>query len=461
MPGVPSSRGCDACRKQKKKCSPTDSTPPCSRCRRLGITCVGFGQQRFKFKNEGQRLVLANRPSATPFKNDGCNLNGLAITAAPAYGLANSLTRLTSAFVSTVNPSTDLSIQLPWNFGYYLLDIPRRLGTNQALDAASEALVAAYRCFLAGRGVAPNVLIKHSKALVALRQCLDDPVKAYSSETLCSIMVLMIVQLLSAPDIHITISHSVGAAQILKCRGHTGPKDKFENGLLHALRSTVVVEAINNPRITMSKQQWKDFVSSQIDSDTIDGQMMRCLAHLPSLMERGRYALKESLMSESTILELQSEVLKLRESYGPILSSFRERWESIESSRGTQYPRIFLSETQIHSHYSRTYCMALAINILLNCVLVALGGTNPQVRRETPQFSDEILKLDEVVNKYRPLGAMYMIICLPAAWIGATDPKTKAAIAGCLLKYQRDLYGPTATPSSAEQELLEKRITLK
>lgn len=178
-----------------QQCYTTGPTPPCSRCRRLGITCAGFGRQRFKFKDESRRLTLANESSNTACKDDIGNCKGIAIAAAPSYGLANGLTRLTSAFVSNLDPSTDISIQLTWNFGEFLCDVPRRLGTNEALDAASEALVSSYTHFLAGGvGVAPDVLLKHSKALNALRQCLDDPVKAYSSETLCSIMILMIVQ---------------------------------------------------------------------------------------------------------------------------------------------------------------------------------------------------------------------------------------------------------------------------
>jgi hypothetical protein len=243
-----------------QQCYTTDSTPPCSRCRRLGITCAGFGQQRFKFKDEGQRLALANEPTTTACKNDISNINGLVIVAAPSNGLANGLTRLTSAFVSNLDPSTDISIQLTWNFGDFLCDVPPRLGTNEALDAASEALVSSYAYFLAGGvGVTPEVLLKHSKALSALRHCLDDPVKAYSSETLCSIMILMIVQVcipnppllavrcvliylkfFSFVDSNLPISHSVGAAEILKSRGFTGPKDEFKTKLLLALRGVVV-----------------------------------------------------------------------------------------------------------------------------------------------------------------------------------------------------------------------------
>ena len=169
--------------------------PQCSRCYRLGIICVGLGKQRFKFLDEGKQLALTNgRPTAN-IDSVSSNSHETFIVGAPPYELANRLTRLIAAFVSNIDDRADVRIQLPWNFGVFLADVPRRLGTNEALDAASEALVSSYTRFLAGDVVASrDVLVKHSNALSALRQCLDDPVKAYSSETLCSTMILLIVQ---------------------------------------------------------------------------------------------------------------------------------------------------------------------------------------------------------------------------------------------------------------------------
>ena len=104
--------------------------------------------------------------------------------------------RLASAFIGRIDPTIEIRYQLLWNFGGYLGDIPRRLGTNQALDAASDALVTAHTNFCSNGYFIPqsDVITKYSEALNALRDTLDDPDKAHSSETLCAIMVLMIVQ---------------------------------------------------------------------------------------------------------------------------------------------------------------------------------------------------------------------------------------------------------------------------
>ena len=92
--------------------------------------------------------------------------------------------------------STDIRFQLTWNFGGFLLEIPRRLGVNKALDAASEALIAAHARFCTGRLDLDDddLLIQHNRALNALRHELNDEVKAKSSETLAAIMVIMITE---------------------------------------------------------------------------------------------------------------------------------------------------------------------------------------------------------------------------------------------------------------------------
>ena len=142
--------------------------------------------------NEGKQLATTSKRSGT---NANSGEPSVIATSSPSPALANSLTRLISAFVSNIDPSADIKIQLPWNFGDFLSDIPRRLGTNEALDAASVSLVTSYTRFIAGDVLAtPEVLVKHASALSVLRRTLDDPVKAYSSETLCSTMILIIVQ---------------------------------------------------------------------------------------------------------------------------------------------------------------------------------------------------------------------------------------------------------------------------
>ena len=100
-----------------------------------------------------------------------------------------------SALAERINPKLDIKYQLVWNFGAYLLDVPRRLGVNAALDAAADLLVCSHKYYCGGRnGSDQQLLSKHGRALRLLREEIDDEVRARSTETLCAVMLLMIAQ---------------------------------------------------------------------------------------------------------------------------------------------------------------------------------------------------------------------------------------------------------------------------
>ena len=210
----------------------------------------------------------------------------------------------------------------------------------------------------------------------------------------------------------------------------------------------------------MTRQQWEDLVSNQFDIETVDGQMMKCLAMLPELMQRGRYALRSPSQPTCTLLHIQMEVRHFRDSFGPKLESLRKRWIDSDSSVSMQFVSPHLKAI-LHAHYSRSYGMALAIEILINCILAALEGSTGDLNDESSQLSDEVLNLAKVVDRYRPLGTLYMIISLVAAWVGTPDPTKKEIVRARLIIYQRDVQGPSATMSSEHLEFIKRRFYLK
>lgn len=128
----------------------------------------------------------------------------------PARNPSNGLSSLTSAFVHSIGQDVDIKFQLVWNFGHYLTGIPRRLGRSAALDAATSALVTAHAGFCTGDLASnPTVWGKYSRALTVLRNDLNDVTKARSSESLCAVMVLSIVQVcfeLPVEEIRLSLS---------------------------------------------------------------------------------------------------------------------------------------------------------------------------------------------------------------------------------------------------------------
>ena len=104
---------------------------------------------------------------------------------------------LIQSFVAITGKSTDLRYNL-LTYGQFVQDIPRRLGRNDALDTSVRALVSAHSSFCATRKVSVEAINDYSRALNSLRTCLDDPVKATDSHTLCAVTLLLMCQVSSA-----------------------------------------------------------------------------------------------------------------------------------------------------------------------------------------------------------------------------------------------------------------------
>lgn len=122
-------------------------------------------------------------------------ITGEALTFQLPRNPSNSMTKMASALSSKIDVFGDVRFNLLGTFGGYIARIPSRLGNSPALDAATDALIAAHTFYCVK---SPNnrfqCLKKGSLALRAVRDELNDPIKARSSELLCAIMVLMIVQ---------------------------------------------------------------------------------------------------------------------------------------------------------------------------------------------------------------------------------------------------------------------------
>lgn len=255
------------------------SVHPCPRCKRRGIPCVGLGQRRFKFVSDDQTSSQTTSPSpprqtTTPETKQDLSFvldfNTLAVSRSPS----NETSYLAHAFAERIKPAVGIKYNLAWTYGDYLNFIPARLGTNEALDSATDTFLTAVTTFTDpfGSQNSPVVLEKYGRTLASLRKCLDDPVKAKAPETLAAILFLWNCQVsLLVPslirgmfciDLSSTqfvwqrdgaiTTHADGIAQIVRLRDKpTNTKDPFELNLLLALRA-VVVSHWNLPQYLMS-----------------------------------------------------------------------------------------------------------------------------------------------------------------------------------------------------------------
>lgn len=191
------------------RCSPLmeiqcdQGKPACSRCTRLGISCVGGGKQRFKFKAQ---MVQLNGLVSIDIEDERSSGTG---TVTSSSSSSNSITPPNGALIRLPGNSTTMAVnafiarlEVPdirydlTCFGEFLRYIPSRLGHNEALDASADALATTFSYTVQGAPSERRVaaLRKYGIALNKLRICLGDPKKAKTANTMCAIYLVLVCQ---------------------------------------------------------------------------------------------------------------------------------------------------------------------------------------------------------------------------------------------------------------------------
>ncbi|KKK21013.1 hypothetical protein ARAM_005093 [Aspergillus rambellii] len=440
MPGVPSGRGCNACRKQKKKCD--EAKPACSRCLRRGFECVGAGEQRYKFKEEyGTNIGRKRAPPPRP-KQELQKGQGQVVFVAPS----NAVTLLAQALVATIRPATDLRYNLMWAYGDYLTLVPAHLGFNEALDAAVDALVTTHATFSSRKEVTVASLMKYSRALSALRGCLDNPRKAGTSETLCAVSLLLLVQV-SVPIALWFWRHAEGAVKILKARKSCAPRDEFERALLLSLRGPVLFEGLVNPNIQLTADEWKDMVENELDSTAPEGLILRCLSRVPDILRRAR----NNPNGQAGILSLQTEMKALYSTVREVCDQFRDRLLEIETPGGSNGHT--LTPGMFHAHYQRMYGLVVTIALYMNYMLIALGTNDRHLKPDGTFLATEMLNIAENAIIYRPFGSGYVPLGLMAGWVAIDNKPLRTLIERSIADYQQDFNHRVLNPTKLESQL--------
>ena len=78
-------------------------------------------------------------------------------------------------------------------YGPFFMDIPRRLGSNEALDSAAQAFVTSFPC-VRSRNMTREMYQSCNLSISKLRSCLSNPETALQPETLCAVYMTMIFQ---------------------------------------------------------------------------------------------------------------------------------------------------------------------------------------------------------------------------------------------------------------------------
>ncbi|KAJ5169235.1 uncharacterized protein N7482_004829 [Penicillium canariense] len=420
MPGVPSSKGCDACRRVKKKC---DELKPCSRCRRLQILCIGSGQQRFKFKNTESGLTKMTQ--AEPRRTRA--------VISPATTVANSFQilmqipgdKLAALFANTL-ANTDVRYDITY-YGVFLKEIPRRLGHSVALDASVKAVVTAYPYFR-HQNFGADAYMEYCNSLRALRESLNDPVQARSLDTLCAVYLISICQSWLGRYDDKLKSHGEAIAHLLKITDLRKCKSSFEKEMIVTLTVPVILEAVINPRIQMDSKWWDDvtrrFSGAPRPRNADPPQSSSTLSTFANLPEWIRHPDPHIPEIAAVYLTMRDDAEKMRR--------YLDRWSNVASNSFTDPAAVN------HCRHQAGYTLVITLALILNTLLRAFDPTNTFLTAESLSFCSEMIREAEAACRYRPLGAAYVALCLVVGCSAAEDPHQLARLQALLADYSTD-----------------------
>ncbi|KAL3480527.1 hypothetical protein BJX99DRAFT_18267 [Aspergillus californicus] len=415
--------------------------PICTRCARRGIECVGAGEKRYKFMEEFPTAKKrSSKPQVKPEEKNDLQL---------VASIPNSnAVLLGQALWSASKPGTNVRYSLSWTYGGYLLLIPRRLGINEGLDATIDALVTTHTEFSARGQVSSMSLTKYSRALSSVRRCLDNPLKAGTSETLCAVSVLLLVQHMLGPMQSTFTGHAEGAAKILKARKNYAPQSAFESILLLALRGPVLFEGLFNPKIQLSPDEWKELVESDLDAGNPEGDMMRALSRIPDLLARTR----NNRDGMRGLLSLQKEMKGYYAMARKVCDQFSSELTTIEThSHQDAFNPYGMPPVFLHAHCQRMYAIAMIVTLIMNHILVRMRTQDPSLAPDAAFYALEMLNIAENAMIYRPFGACYVPMGLQAAWMAVESESMRALIETWIADYQKDFNLPGLDPVQMEE----------
>ncbi|KAK3944423.1 hypothetical protein QBC46DRAFT_374280 [Diplogelasinospora grovesii] len=412
MPGVPSFRGCDACHKQKKKCD--QARPACSRCKRLRIPCVGCGERRYKFINQSTGSPSATSRAAQP----ACQ----GVPATPS----NQRTIVADAFLSALKVTDvrfDLSI-----YGSFLKDIPKRLGTNEALDASVEALTTALP-WIQSRRETPEMFDRYAHALKTLRLCLDDPVKGRSPDTLCALYLVVVCQGWIARRDDPIPSHHVAVAHLLNIAASQNWHGSFESDLVATLCFLAITESFGNSQIKLDPRLWSQprHLGPRTPAlHNIETLKLANVARASALVQNPHGRWPEV---EFTYKLLQADCAKLKH----LLSQM-----SLVASDTTPGSIQTSQFVRMHVRLQAAYGFVLCLAVTFNMILRVQEPTNNSLVSDSAALVSEIVTVADMASAYRPLGSSSMPLSLISAWMVTDNAHQRSRVEKVLAEYQAD-----------------------
>ncbi|KAL4911167.1 hypothetical protein BDW74DRAFT_142502 [Aspergillus multicolor] len=406
MPGVPSSRGCEACRRQKKKCD--QLKPACTRCVRLQIACVGSGQKRFTFKEgyscKGQAALVLSRTCQIP---------------------SNATVDIAKDFIEVLQV-TDIRYDVTW-YGPFLESLPRRIGSSPALDAAVGAVTSAVKALRTQQSF-PDAMARYVKGWKALRTCLSDQEQTRSIHTVCAIYLMMICQSwVGRPDDPFA-NHGEILTQILNAAVSQTGRGQFEDNMIVMLSMPVVMQSIVDPTIPLGSWFWAIAKSYGPQSTTQGTYGCRLLSlQFPCMVQIAQWIRDPGL-----------HLLDIDTAYNQLIADCVTMRAVLDRATEFDMPGASQPGNRVNTRPQVSYSMLICLALVLNQVIRIFDPNNIALLDEAADLVSETIWLARLAERYRPFGVSFMPVLLVIAWNATEDFDVRSQVQEILVGYETD-----------------------
>ena len=163
-----------------------------------------------------------------------------------AVGISMSSTaRLSASLLHSLYSGDPWGLRLQ-DFGLCFVDLPHRLGQNEALDAAVDTFLHSYQCMQRGEMIPRHSeLVRYGNAIRLLREVMSTPEQATTPETTCAALLLYQYEVMKRQPATLSIiTLAGGVSVILEAWGPTRVKSQFEYCLFMSHFRTIIIHCI-------------------------------------------------------------------------------------------------------------------------------------------------------------------------------------------------------------------------
>ncbi|OAA39063.1 hypothetical protein NOR_06323 [Metarhizium rileyi] len=400
MPVIGSYRGCDSCRKWKKK----SSTSPTS---------------------TNSQKVVSRFVEATP-----------RVVGSPKSPLRSNNDRIADTLIYFLG-STHQGYNLkPFRLSVFG-ELPRRIGYSAALDAS----LAAFTSLLETRQspseqLNPRSLQLYASGLKTLESSIANPSSRYRSDTLCAAYILSECHIWQGRNAKLSRGHAEGLVYLISNIACQDLKDMFLRGICYAITANLVSGRSPEMRRETRIKKRTNVGNSQLQ-DSVFNPNVQLNPWIQELYDMPEQPLRP-LLDIQAMSRLPTCELRVFAMLPNLIRRPKENEEQIQwiySYILDQYlqVKVFISanrETSCWNAYDGIICnerhgLFIAIGITLNALLRGFNPNNILLVSQRSIFCADAIILAERAKQERPLAAHHVPQAIVAAWCVTEDDATR------------------------------------